>query len=335
MIKKVLLALLLLLIASATAISNPPGALAQGAVPAGFPDRPIRLIVPFAAGGGVDLMARLTAKYLGEELKQSIIVENRTGASGTVATNYVAHSPPDGYTLLFHTTSSAAINAVTFSNLPYDPLTALVPVSLVSQFPLAIFTYPSFPAKNLREFLELLKANPTKYSYGSSGVGSIVHLGAEWLKKDAHVDIKHIPYKGNAPALVDLMAKRIDMIIDGVPVQLPNIAAGKIKALAVTTKIRSSKLPDVPTVAESGLPGYELSFWTAIFAPAGTPKPIVDLLAAKMGKAIANPELQAKMKKLGLDGVGSTPEQLNTFWHAELARYHKIVADTGIHLRVN
>lgn len=307
----------------------PVGAYAQ------YPNRPIRLIVPFAAGGGVDLMARLAAQALSEELKENVIVENQPGASGTLATMNVAKADPDGYTLMFHTTSSSVINAVTFTNLKYDPLKALVPVTLVSQFPLAVFTYPKLPAKNMAEFVALLKANPGKYNYGSSGYGSIVHLGAELFKSLAHVDIKHIPYKGNAPALTDLLAHRIEMIIDGVPPQVANVEAGKIRALAVTTAKRSDKLPNVPTMIESGIAGYELSFWTAIFAPAGTPKPIVDLIASKLGDAMKKQKLIARMKDLGADGVGSSPEALDRFWHQEIDRYRKIVETSGIRLEVN
>lgn len=300
-----------------------------------YPNRPIRLVVPLAAGGGVDLMARLAAQALSEELKENVIVENQPGASGTLATMNVAKADPDGYTLMFHTTSSSVINAVTFTNLKYDPLTALVPVTLVSQFPLAVFTYPELPAKNMAEFVALLKANPGKYNYGSSGYGSIVHLGAELFKSLAHVDIRHIPYKGNAPALTDLFAHRIEMIIDGVPPQVANVEAGKIRALAVTTAKRSDKLPNVPTMIESGIAGYELSFWTAIFAPAGTPKPIVDLLASKLGDAMKKQRLIARMKDLGADGVGSSPEELDRFWHQEIERYRKIVETSGIRLEVN
>lgn len=307
----------------------PVGAYAQ------YPNRPIRLIVPFAAGGGVDLMARLAAQALSEEIKENVIVENQPGASGTLATMNVAKADPDGYTLMFHTTSSSVINAVTFTNLKYDPLKALVPVTLVSQFPLAVFTYPELPAKNMAEFVALLKANPGKYNYGSSGYGSIVHLGAELFKSLAHVDIKHIPYKGNAPALTDLLAHRIEMIIDGVPPQVANVEAGKIRALAVTTAKRSDKLPNVPTMIESGIAGYELSFWTAIFAPAGTPKPIVDLIASKLGDAMKKQKLIARMKDLGADGVGSSPEALDRFWHQEIDRYRKIVETSGIRLEVN
>lgn len=307
----------------------PVGAFAQ------YPNRPIRLVVPFAAGGGVDLMARLAAQALSEELKENVIVENQPGASGTLATMNVSKADPDGYTLMFHTTSSSVINAVTFTNLKYDPLKALVPVTLVSQFPLAVFTYPELPAKNMAEFVALLKANPGKYNYGSSGYGSIVHLGAELFKSLAHVDIKHIPYKGNAPALTDLLAHRIEMIIDGVPPQVANVEAGKIRALAVTTAKRSDKLPNVPTMIESGIAGYELSFWTAIFAPAGTPKPIVDLIASKLGDAMKKQKLIARMKDLGADGVGSSPEELDRFWHQEINRYRKIVETSGIRLEVN
>lgn len=315
-------------IVAAAALLQPAFAAAQGT--AGYPNRQIHLIVPFAAGGGVDLMARLAAKALGEELNQTVVVENRPGASGTIATVAVSQSPPDGYTLMFHTTSSSTINAVTFSNLRYDPLKALMPVTLVSRFPLAVFTNPQVPAKNMREFVALLKANPGKYNYGSSGYGSIVHLGGEMFKSLAKVDIKHVPYKGNAPALTDLIGGRIEMIIDGVPPQLGNVESGKVRALAVTTATRSPKLPDVPTMIESGIPGYELSFWTAIFAPANTPKPIVDLIASKLNAGLKKPEYVQRLKDLGVDGVGSSPEQLDAFWHHELARYKKIADEFNI-----
>jgi tripartite-type tricarboxylate transporter receptor subunit TctC len=221
---------------------------------------------------------------------------------------------------------------VTFTNLPYDPLKALVPVSLVTQFPLAVFTNPQIPARNMREFVALLKANPGKYNYGSSGYGSIVHLGGEMFKSLAKVDIVHVPYKGNAPALTDLFAGRIAMMIDGVPPELGNVKAGKVVALAVTTAKRSAALPDVPTMIESGIPGYELSFWTAIFAPAHTPKPILDLIAKKLHEGLQKPEVVAQLDKLGAEGVGSTPEQLDAFWHKELTRYKKIADEFNIHV---
>lgn len=308
-------------------------AAAQSNAPADFPNRPIRLIVPFAAGGGVDLMARIAAKALGNELKQTVIVENKPGASGTVAALAVSHAEPDGYTLIFHTTSSSTINAVTFTNLPYNPLKALVPVSLAIQFPLVVLTNPKIPAKNMREFVALLKANPGKYNYGSSGYGSIVHLGGEMFKSLAKVDIVHVPYKGNAPALTDLFAGRIAMMIDGVPPELGNIKAGKVRALAVTTAKRSPALPDVPTMIESGIPGYELSFWTAIFAPASTPKPILDLIAKKLHDGLQKPDVVARLNTLGAEGVGSTPEQLDAFWHTELARYKKVADEFNIHVK--
>lgn len=301
----------------------------------GYPDRPIRLIVPFAAGGGVDLMARIAAKYLGAELGQTVVVENQPGAGGTLATGNVARADPDGYTLLFHTTSSGVINAVVFKKLPYDPMVDLRPVTLVSRFPLAVFVNPEVPAKTMKEFISLLKANPDQYNYGSSGYGSIVHLGAELFKSLAGVQLKHIPYKGNAPVLTDLIAGRITMMIDGVPPQIQNVEAGKVRALAVTTASRSEKLPDVPTMIESGVPGYELSFWTAIFAPAKTPQAIIDLIAAKMNKVMKNPEVVARMKELGSEGIGSSAAELDSFWRQELSRYRKIVSDASIQLDVN
>jgi tripartite-type tricarboxylate transporter receptor subunit TctC len=295
-----------------------------------YPNRPIRMILPFSAGGGVDVLARLAAQHLSEKLGQSVVIENRVGGGGAVGASAVARAAPDGYTLLFHTTSSAVVFALMRKNLPYDPIKAFEPVTLVSRFPLAVFSNPDLPAKTMPDFVRLLKDNPGKYSYGSSGYGSITHLGAELFKFLANVDIAHIPYAGNAPALIDLLAGRIAMIIDGVPPQVENVKAGKVRALAVTTAERSDKFPDVPTMIESGFPGYELSFWTAIYAPAGTPKPIVDKLASAMAAAMKDRDLIERMQQLGYTGVGSTPEELNRYWHSQLERYGEIMRKAGI-----
>jgi tripartite-type tricarboxylate transporter receptor subunit TctC len=310
-----------------------------GALPAypqaDFPSKPIRLYVPTTAGGGVDLTARTLTARLGEYLGQQVLVENMGGGGGTVASGAVARAAPDGYTLIMHTTSSGAINAVVYDKLPYDPVKDFAAVSLVARFPLVILVNKDVPVSGMGEFIKLLKTNPGKYSYGSSGMGSIVHLGAELFKSTAKVEMLHVPYKGNSAALVDLLAGRIHMMIDGVPPQRQNIESGKVKALAVTTTYRSDVLPNVPTMQESGVTDYEIQFWTAVFAPGKTPKPVIDRLSAAIAKAIKHPETMKKMKDQGSEGVGSTPEALDRFWREERARYGKIVKESGVKIELN
>lgn len=298
-----------------------------------YPAKPIRFVVPLAAGGGVDLMARITAQRLSEQLGQQVLIVNQGGAGGTIAAAAVAQSAPDGYTFLFQSMSSAVVNAVVYTNLKYDPVNDFSPVTLVARFPLVLVVNPEIPAKDLKEFIALLKANPGKYSYGSSGVGTIVHLAGELFKSLAQVDMLHVPYKGNAAVVADLFAGRVAMMIDGVPPQIKNIAAGKVRALAVTTATRSEVLPNVPTMKET-LPDYEIAFWTAIYAPARTPKPIIDRIASETAIALKHPDTAKRMKDLGSEGVGSTPEWLDRFWREELSRYGKIVKDSGIKLEV-
>ncbi|MBI2318176.1 MAG: tripartite tricarboxylate transporter substrate binding protein [Betaproteobacteria bacterium] len=299
-----------------------------------YPSRPVRMVVPLAAGGGVDLMARLTAQRLTEQLGQKVLVENQGGGGGTIAGAAVARSAPDGYTLLFQSMSSAVVNAVVYTNLKYDPINDFAAVSLAVQFPMIFVINPQLPAANMKEFIALLKVNPGKYSYGSSGVGTMIHLASELFKTVAGVDMVHVPYRGNSAVMADLLAGRVAMLIDGVPPQVSNISSGKVRALAVSTTARSPVLPNVPTMIESGLAGYNIPFWTAIFAPAKTPKAIIDLLAGEVGKAMKNPESVKRLAELGAEGVGSTAEQLNQFWHDQLALYRQIVKDSGLKLEL-
>lgn len=297
-----------------------------------YPSKPIKLLVPFTVGGGIDLLARITAQKMGEILGQSVIVENQGGGGGVVASRNVARSPADGYTLIFHSVSSAVVNAQVYTNLGYDPVGGFVPVSLVAEFPLVMLINPNVPAKDMREFIALLKANPGKFSYGSSGVGSGIHLAGELFRSLAGVDIQHIPYKGTSAALTDLLGGRIEMMIDGVPPEVSNIAQGRVRAIAVTTRTRSAVLPTVPTMIESGLSGYDIPFWVAIYAPTGTPKPIVDKLAAAIGKSMKDPATVARLRDAGTESVGSTPAELDKFWKEQLAIYGKIVKQGDIKL---
>jgi tripartite-type tricarboxylate transporter receptor subunit TctC len=294
-----------------------------------WPKRPVRLIVPLSAGGGVDMMARVLAEQLSIMFGEPVVVENRPGAGGTIAAFTVARSDPDGYTLLFQSVSSAVINGLVYKNLSYDPIGDFAPVSLWAQFPNIIIMSKTIPAKNLQEFIALLKQNPGKYSYGSSGVGTAMHIAGELFKKLAGVDLVHIPYKGNSAAMTDLLGGRLAIIFDGIAPQLPYIRDGRVIALGVTTSERSSMLPDVPAVNEI-VPGYEIPYWTAVFAPAKTPKEIIDKIAQGCSKAAKDPEVIRRMQYLGVEVIGSSPEKLDTFWRKEINYYADIVKASNI-----
>jgi tripartite-type tricarboxylate transporter receptor subunit TctC len=295
----------------------------------GWPSRPITIVVPLAAGGGVDLMARILAERLTESLRQRVIVENQGGAGGTIAAARVARSEPDGYTLIFQSVSSAVINALVYRTLKYDPIGDFAPVTLFARFPLVAAVSPHVPAKNLAEFVALLKAQPGKYSYGSSGVGTVTHVAGELFKSLGGVDLAHVPYRGNAAALTDLLAGRIAITFDGVAPLLGHIRDGRIRALGVTTRERSAVLPDVPAMNDV-LPGYELPFWTACFAPARTPPQIISRIAAETRTAVQNPDVARRLAELGVEGVGSPAEELAAFWHQQLEYYAKIVKASNI-----
>ena len=275
------------------------------------------------------MMARLTAQHLSGQLGQQVVVENQGGAGGTIAANMVARARPDGYTLIFQSVSAAVVNALVYANLPYDPIKDLIPVTLAGTFPLVLVANPDVPAKDLGGLIALLKANPGKYSYGSSGVGTMPHLAGELFKSMAGVDVVHVPYRGNSAIMTDLFAGRVAMMYDGPPTQLGNIQSGKVRALAITTAERSPVLPDIPPMADT-LPGYAIPFWTAIFAPAGTPKEIVERIAAETNKAMKHPEVLRRYGEIGVVGVGSSPQELDRFWRQQLDYLGKIVKDANI-----
>ena len=291
-----------------------PSAAAQD----GFPAKPIKLIVPLAAGGGIDFTARTTAQKLSDVLGQQVVVENQGGAGGVLGVNAVARAAPDGYTLLYHSVSGV-VSSVVGKDLPYDWLRDLAPVSLVTRFAPVLIINPSLPASDLKEFIALAKANPGKFSYGSSGAGTAIHLASELFKAAAGIDIVHVPYRGNAGVMPDLLAGRIAMLIDGVPAQAKNIDSGLVRALAVTTRTRSPALPNVPTMMEQGV-DYEVPYWTAIYAPAATPKPILDKLAADIAKAMKDPGVVSRLKEAGTEAVGSTSQELDTFNRDQIGR---------------
>ena len=295
-----------------------------------YPSKPIKFVVPFAAGGGIDFTARATAQKLSEVIGQQVIVENQGGGGGTIATNSVVRAAPDGYTLLYHSTTGV-VSSVVGKDLAYDWLRDLAPVSLVTRFAPVLIINPSLPAKDLKEFIALAKANPGKYSYGSSGAGTAIHLASEMFKSAAGIDIVHVPYRGNAGVMPDLLAGRIQMLIDGVPPQQKNIESGIVRALAVTTRTRAPSLPNVPTMIEQGI-DYEVPYWTAIYAPAATPKPVIDKLAAAIAKTMKDPGVVDRLGKVGTEAVGSTPQELDAFNRAQYALYRKVVQDPRLKL---
>lgn len=304
-------------------------AMAGPAAAQDYPTKPIKLVVPFAAGGSTDIVARITAQKMSESIGQQVIVENRTGAGGNVGANSVAKSPPDGYTILMATISTHALNSALFEKMPYDPIKDFEPISLLAVVPNVLVVHPSVPAKTVGELIALLKKNPGTYDYASSGIGTPLHLSGELFKSMANVEMTHIPYRGSGPALNDVIAGQVKVMFDNLPSSIGHIKQGTLRGLAVTTRERSPAAPDLPTMAEAGLPGYETYTWNALFAPAKTPKPIVDRLAAESRKAVADPGVKTRLAELSAVAVGSDPATLGKHVEAELAKWAPIVKASG------
>ena len=294
-----------------------------------YPTKPIRLVVPFPPGGATDILARDVAQKLTEAWGQSVIVDNRPGAGGNIGSELVAKSAPDGYTLEMGTVGTHAINASLYAKMPYDHVKDFTPVILVAGVPNVLVVTPSLPVSSVAELIAYAKANPGKLNFASSGNGTSIHLSGELFKVMAGVQMTHIPYKGSAPALQDLIAGQVQLMFDNLPPSLPQIKAGKLRALAVTSLARAPALPDVPTLAESGLPGFEASSWFGILAPAGTPAPIVAKLNAEVAKWLATPEAKEKLLKQGANPAGGTPEDFAKHIAAETAKWAKVVKDSG------
>jgi tripartite-type tricarboxylate transporter receptor subunit TctC len=294
-----------------------------------YPTKPIRLVVPFPPGGATDILARDVAQKLTEAWGQSVIVDNRPGAGGNIGSELVAKSSPDGYTLEMGTVGTHAINASLYAKMPYDHVKDFTPVILVAGVPNVLVVNPALPANSVAELIAYAKANPGKLNFASSGNGTSIHLSGELFKVMAGVQITHIPYKGSAPALQDLLGGQVQMMFDNLPPSLPQIKAGKLRALAVTSLTRAPALPDVPTLSESGLPGFEASSWFGILAPAGTPAPIVAKLNAEIAKWLATPEAKEKLAKQGANAAGGTPDDFAKHIAAETAKWAKVVKDSG------
>ena len=302
----------------------------QAALAQAWPNRPVRFLVPFAAGAGInDIMARLVGQHLGAGLGQPVVIENRAGAGGIAGTDAAAKAPPDGYTFLM-TNVSLVTSAYLYPKLPYDPQKDFVPVTLVATSPLMLVVHPSVAAKSVQELVALAKANPGRLNFGSGGVGSTPHLSVELFKSAAGIDAVHVPYKGGAPALNDLIGGQLSFMIENVPGTLPFVKGGKLRALAITSAQRSPLEPALPTMAESGVPGYEVLGWQGLFGVAGTPPDIVVRLQAEVGKALRLPEVRERLAALGAEPVGSTPQEFGAFVRAEHARWSKVIREKGI-----
>jgi tripartite-type tricarboxylate transporter receptor subunit TctC len=295
-----------------------------------WPNKPIRLIVPSPPGDGSDLMARAIGQKLSEALGQQVVVDNRTGAGGRVGAELAAKAPPDGYTLIMGNAGSHAINGALYKDLPFDLERDFVPITQVMRAPNVLVINPSLGVGNVRELIVLYKANPGKYSYGSGGNGSSAHLSAELFKAMAGVDVVHVPYKGATPALTDVIAGQVAMFIGNLPPAMGHIKSGRVKALAVTTAQRSALVPELPTMAESGLPGYETVAWFGLFAPAGTPKEIVARIATETAKIVQQPDIRERIAGLGGEPVGNSPEAFAAIQRVDLAKWKKLVADAKV-----
>jgi len=305
-----------------------PPARAQAA----YPSRNIKMLVPYPAGGTTDLLGRLVADQIKRGLNAVVIVENKPGAATTLCAEQVARSEPDGYTLMIATSTTLAINKTLYKKLPYDPVTDFAPISLVAAIPFCLIINPSIPAKTLAEFIAYAKANPG-LAYGSAGNGTPHHLGAEMLKSSAGIDIRHVPYRGSVPAMLDVIAGHIPFMVVDLQPALQQIREAKLRVLGVTTSKRVAAAPDIPTLAEGGLTGYELVGWQGIVAPAGTPRPVVDALAAQIAKLLADPETATKFNTLALEPlIGSTPDSFAAFIKTEVDRWADIVKKSGAEL---
>ena len=292
-----------------------------------YPSRPIRFIVPFPPGGGNDIVGRIVAVKLSEGLGQQVVVDNRGGAGGTIGTDITAKAPPDGHTMLVNNIS-LAVNHTLFRKLPYDTLKDLAPVSLIGRQPNIVVVHPGVPAKSVRELLDLAR-KPGQVNYGSGGVGTASHLATEMLKLMTKTDMTHVPYKGLGPALTDLVGGRLTVIISTMASALPQVKSGKLRPLAVTTAKRSSFFPEVPTMEEAGVKGYEFSTWYGLLVPAATPKAIVDRLSAETRKALASALVKDQFVAQGLEPVSSTPAEFGAYLRSEVAKWGTVIKASG------
>lgn len=311
-------------IALAAAVAAPLAAQAQA-----YPTKPITIVVPFSAGGTTDILARVVGEALKNELGQPVVIDNRAGAGGNIGAALAAKANADGHTLFMGTVGTHAINQSLYKKLPYDPIKDFAPLTRVAMVPNLLVAHPSKPYNSVKELVAYAKANPGKVNFGSSGSGSSIHLSGELFNTLAKVDMIHVPYKGSAPAVTDLLGGQIDIMFDNMPSAIQHVRAGKLKPLAVTTAKRSPQLPDVPTVAEAGVPGYEATSWFGMFAPAATPAPVVAKLNAALVKVLADANVKKKIAEQGGEPHGEKPEQFAEFIRNETAKWSQVVKASG------
>ena len=313
-----------LLIAAISMLAGP--ALAQDK----WPSKPIKYIVPFPPGGTTDILARLIGAKLSTALGQPVLVENKAGAGGNIGSDFVAKSAPDGYTILGGTISSHAINVSLYKDLPYDPIKDFVPITLIGTNANVLVVDPKNPARDVKELIAQAKAKPGAMSFASAGNGTSQHLSGELFKSMAGLDMIHIPYKGSAPAIQDVMGGQVPMMFDTTVVAAAHIKGGNVRALAVTSSKRVRGMESIPTMSEAGVPGYQLVSWQGIFVPAGTPKEIVQRLNAELVRIIALPDIRERLDSLGVDPVANTSEEFSAFQKAEIAKWAKVIKDANI-----
>ena len=294
-----------------------------------YPERPVRAVVPFPAAGGTDILARLFLQKIAERIGANFVIDNRAGAGGTIGTEIVAKAPADGYTILV-CSSRHTINPSVYKKLGYNPSRDFAPVTMIASGPGLLVVHPSVPAKSVKELIALAKAKPGQLNYASAGNGTPPHLAAELFKSMAGVDLVHVPYKGNVPAFVDLISGAVSLSFPTITSGLPQVRAGKLRALGVTSKERSSVVPDVPTIAEAGLPGYESSTWYGMLAPAGTPRVVVNKLHHEMVEVLELSDIREKLAAQGLEPVGNAPAEFASIISAELVKWHKVVSAAGV-----
>jgi tripartite-type tricarboxylate transporter receptor subunit TctC len=318
--------------AAALALAGLGAVRATPSLAADYPTQPIRVILPYPAGGAADVVARISAKHMTDQLGQQIFIDNRGGAGGTLGTDAAARSAPDGYTLVMHTISSAVLNKFLYTRVKLDVSTRFAPISQIGTVSQLLAINAKVPAQNLREFIALAKANPDKYHYGSSGLGAIMHLGGELFGFMTETKVVHVPYRGEGPAMVDLLAGRIHFVVASVPALLSHIRSGELRALCVNADHRLALLPDVPTAAEAGLPGYKTYNWYALFAPLGTPEPIVKRLNDALVKAMATPEARKQLEDIGVEPVVSSPSELSSELKQQADFWGPLIARAGVTL---
>src|SRR5436853_514954 len=296
-------------------------ALAAFSAAAQYPGKPVRIVVPFSAGGTTDILARAVGQKLTAAWSQPIVIDNRPGASGMIGAEIVAKAPPDGYTVLMASVAEVAINQSLYARMTYDPLKDLAPVTLAGFTPLILVVHPSVQARSVKELIGLAKAKPGRFTFASPGNGSVQHLSGELMKTVARVDITHVPYKGGAPAVTDLVGGQISMFFAGMPIVMPHVKAGRLRALAVTVTKRSPAAPDVPTMEEAGVPGFDISNWFGVYVPAATPKAVIAKLNSEMSRVLNLADVKERLAEQGLETVGNSVEQFDAFFRAEVLKY--------------